>query len=239
MSITKHQAKSLSLALEHRLSAYAKAASAAGVGMLALAQPAPAKIVFTPVHQKLPINQDFYIDLNHNGTNEFGFRAVQKHVDHGSDTTSTYGSLIVYPAEGNGVIGKPFASALSAGALIGPKAQFNSAARIGMGGVRTQSHNVSYWGQWDNGGRGVQGRYLGVKFLIKGKVHFGWARFNLRIRAGQDDYLKVHAVLTGYAYETVVNKPIMAGKTKGPDLVTVQEDTVQSGSLGRLALGRK
>jgi hypothetical protein len=45
-------------------------------------------------------------------------------------------------------------------------------------------------------------------------------------------------VLTGYAYETIPNKAIIAGKIKGPDVVTVQSDTAP-GSLGRLALGRK
>lgn len=43
-----------------------------------------------------------------------------------------------------------------------------------------------------------------------------------------------NAVLTGYAYETIANKAIIAGKTKGPDVITIQPDT-----LGQLALGRK
>jgi hypothetical protein len=42
------------------------------------------------------------------------------------------------------------------------------------------------------------------------------------------------ARLTGYAYETVPNKPIIAGKTKGPDVITMP-----AGSLGELARGRK
>jgi hypothetical protein len=39
-------------------------------------------------------------------------------------------------------------------------------------------------------------------------------------------------MLSGYAYETIANKAIIAGKTKGPDVITVQP-----GSLGRLAQG--
>ena len=42
------------------------------------------------------------------------------------------------------------------------------------------------------------------------------------------------ALLTGYAYETVPNKAIITGKTKGPDVVTTQATT-----LSGLALGRK
>ena len=42
----------------------------------------------------------------------------------------------------------------------------------------------------------------------------------------------ITATLTGYAYETIPNKPIIAGKTK------VGDDRART-TLGRLALGRK
>jgi hypothetical protein len=40
------------------------------------------------------------------------------------------------------------------------------------------------------------------------------------------------AVITGYAYETIPDKPIITGKTKGPDVITIQPAT-----LGHLAAG--
>lgn len=43
----------LSDSLHHRLNSYALAASAAGVGVLAVAQPADAKIVYTPTPQRV------------------------------------------------------------------------------------------------------------------------------------------------------------------------------------------
>ena len=43
----------------------------------------------------------------------------------------------------------------------------------------------------------------------------------------------ITATLIGYAYETIPNKSIIAGKTKGADV------TVQHGTLGHLAMGRK
>jgi len=46
----KRKRGTLSSSLEHRLNSYALAASAAGVSFLALAQPAEAKIVYTPEH---------------------------------------------------------------------------------------------------------------------------------------------------------------------------------------------
>jgi hypothetical protein len=44
----------------------------------------------------------------------------------------------------------------------------------------------------------------------------------------------VSGTLTGYAYETIPNKPIIAGKMKGEDVITFQPDT-----LGDLARGTK
>lgn len=84
-----------------------------------------------------------------------------------------------------------------------------------------------------------QSRYLGLQFLINGKVHFGWARLNVTCRG-----LDVVAKLTGYAYETVPNKPIGAGQTKGSDEETgagrdaaLTAPTPKTSWLGLLALG--
>src|SRR5579863_10427884 len=60
----------LSDSIHHRLNMYALAASAAGVGVLALAQPIEAKIVYTPADVKIgyiPYN----LDLNHDGVVDF------------------------------------------------------------------------------------------------------------------------------------------------------------------------
>ena len=85
-------------------------------------------------------------------------------------------------------------------------------------------------GQWANAGKGVRDRYLGLKFQINGETHFGWARLNVSVQSHGP--ANVTATLTGYAYETVANKPIIAGKTKGADVITVQPAT-----LGHLAAG--
>jgi len=77
-----------------------------------------------------------------------------------------------------------------------------------------------YGGPWFGAGS----RYLGVMFYVKGHAHYGWARANFSdCRSG---------TLTGYAYETIANKSIKTGKTKGPDVITVQP-----GTLGHLARG--
>jgi hypothetical protein len=126
------------------------------------------------------------------------------------------------------------AAALRPGALISKERRW-----IGGGAMVSQCQGLctssgrraATTGRWDN----VNNRYLGVKFTINGKVHYGWARLSV---TNLKDKFRITATLTGYAYETIPNKPIIAGKTKGPDVVTAQPETVP-GSLGRLALGRK
>jgi hypothetical protein len=48
----------------------------------------------------------------------------------------------------------------------------------------------------------------------------------------RDGIEKLAATVLGYAYETVPNKPIIAGKTGGADVITPQP-----ASLGHLATG--
>ena len=72
-------------------------------------------------------------------------------------------------------------------------------------------------------------RYLGLQFMIGNEIHYGWARLKVLYQGGPG----FQATITGYAYETIPNKPIIAGKTKGPDVITLP-----AGSLGELARGR-
>ncbi len=95
--------------------------------------------------------------------------------------------------------------------------------------VKSQNQ-VFFFGKWVNGGKGVKDRYLGLKFTIHNQDHFGWARLTTKIDAGKNPLMRT--TLTGYAYETIPNKPIIAGKTKGSDVITVAP-----GSLGVLAAG--
>jgi hypothetical protein len=118
------------------------------------------------------------------------------------------------------------AAAFPPGARIGPEPEYGALmARVGI-----FTNSRTYQGAWANGGKGVKDRYLGLKFAINGKTHYGWARLNVKV--GYSNEVYINAVLTGYAYETVANKPIITGKTKGADVVTVQPV-----SLGQLARG--
>ena len=132
------------------------------------------------------------------------------------------------------------ASALRAGARIVSKGQFS--VNFPFMAVEdfkraVPSSQFSDLGLWAGKGNGVSNRYLGLKFVVHGKVHYGWARLSVTL-GHHRQYDDVSGTLTGYAYETVPNKSIIAGKTKGPDVITVQSDTAHD-ALGRLALGKE
>ncbi len=224
----RRQEKVLSLSLDHSLNLYALAASAAGVGLLALAPPAAAKVIYTPAHVRL-LNSSTYLVLNPEGVPDFAIKNsyyVEQSYSQGYLGVNGVGSQMLVETSGSSS-GFTNAAALQPGTKIPPTNGFHAFKKGGqllrikwnaIGG--TQIH-----GEWLN----AKGLYLGLKFRIGGKTHYGWAR----ISATNDEYWKhCAAVLTGYAYETAPNKPIIAGKTKGPDVIILETST-----LGHLARG--
>ena len=207
----------LSGSLHHRLNLYALAATAAGVGALALAQPAQAEIVYTPAHKKLHLNHNFFLDLNHDGVNDFKFfmKAGETYSSHGC----TAKMLLYRVNRGNGAAAKTssgdfFASALKAGVHIGKSQYFPNQLGEPMAVENEYFDNGSYGGPWASSGRPVNHRYLGLKFVFGGRVHYGWARFNVWMHALSLIDCTVSATLTGYAYETIPNKAIHLGRPR-------------------------
>jgi hypothetical protein len=232
----------ISHSLNRQLNTYALVASAAGVSVLALARASEAKVVYTETHQVTHTGFPLYIDLNHDGIKDFVLRTTYYA---GSSYFKVGLNASGYRNTNNAVAGRRFshssyffsaASALPAGARIGPKRQFPvhhpfMAVELFKRNVRTSQY--SDLGPWVGKGKGVRNRYLGLKFVIHGKVHYGWARLSVTL-GHHRQYGDVSGALTGYAYETIPNKAIITGKAKGQDLIIFQPDT-----LGGLALGRK
>jgi hypothetical protein len=204
----------LSQLMHNRLNMYAFTAGAAGVGVLALGVPLEGKVVYTPDNEQLRSNVELSLDLNHDGITDFVFSNF-------SSAVSSILSLLVAPANpsneifSTGDVGV-FAAALPAGKKIGPDGGFQKRYGLEMVSAGCQ-------GPWIN----VHARYVGLKFMIKGETHFGWARLNVRCT----DPKPLKATLTGYAYETVADKPIVAGDTTGEDA------SEEAGTLGNLARG--
>ena len=234
----------LSAKLEQTMLAYAAAATAAGVGILSLTCPAEARIIYTRANEELLPNKLFPLDLNHDTKKDFTFDD-----SHGSTSIGgAWGILTIFPNRStNEILGyqtangfNRMASALPAGVQVGPKEKFSPGERIMLrtsvsGGHRRGTSSSRCIGPWKN----ATNRYLGLKFIINGKPHYGWARLSVSC-----SNIVVSGILSGYAYETVPNKPIITGKTKD-DAETSNpnegaEDlspSVTAPTLGRLAQG--
>jgi hypothetical protein len=231
----------LSDSLHKRVNMYALAGSAAGVGVLVLAHPAEAKIVYTHANVTIGDGGVFHhpLDLNHDGINDFSFSYP------GTGGGPKSARLVVRPlGKGNQVVSRTsergYPAALFAGVLVGPKRRFDSYKQQLLAGWTTASGPpISDFGNWVD----VKNRYLGLEFVIKGKIHYGWARLSVSV---DDDGLDIEGTLTGLAYETIPNKPILMGKTEGPEEASVDEVNPAAlhepalqpaASLGLLAMG--
>jgi len=245
--------------VHRQLNMYALAASAAGVSLLALAPTVEGKIVYTPANVKL--RGPFPLDLNHDGKIDFfllqsvsvtslaiQWLSVCHHLSQVSRgiyvcSTRTSSSDAQNAVKVIKTSGREVAAALRAGARIQNGDRFRAKAAIGMARVSyttfTTTQRPRWSGAWANGGKGVKNRYLGLKFKIKGKFHFGWARLTVTTQGRT-----FAATLTGYAYETIPGKGIVAGQTKGPEEVERQPPSAALhaprrplATLGALALG--
>ncbi|HXJ95586.1 MAG TPA: PEP-CTERM sorting domain-containing protein [Terriglobia bacterium] len=233
------KATRISERLEQRLAAYALAAGAAGVGLLAAA-PARADVIYTPANQTLT-NGTLIIDLNHDAVSDFQFTnfggslpCCVKRLDGGQSVFFRTLNVNGLGNPGNQVMLQgSSAAALERGALIGPGANFGSpramagevyviAYSTGTGQGRKSAYP---FGPWANNGE----RFLGLMFDVSGQEHFGWAELTVTtgVTPGFPGSPFVTATLTGYAYDTVAGQSLTAG----------QGQTSEPGTLGLLALG--
>jgi hypothetical protein len=185
-----------------QLKSYALAASAAGVSLAALSQPADAHVIIR-THISIPITGMTSIDFNKDGIPDVRFSAF---------STQPSGNVEHYDlyVRANGIdASSGSAQPLLRSANIGPSQHFSSAGRL----VQTNCSTVcTYRGKW----RSLpQNRFLGIKFQISGKTHYGWIRVTVKSA--------MNATITEYGYETIANKSLKAG--------------LRGASLGDLARG--
>jgi hypothetical protein len=222
----KHTSIRLNARLDKKLLAYAVAAGAA-----ALTQSAEAKIVYTPANIPISSARYFSLDLNNDGIRDFILVAWL----YKGDGLNIQPTLLQPQNAIWGNASARFASALSSGVTVGPNAPFH-AGSLRMAEINLSSGQVSSFGPWV----GAQNKYLGFSFVIHGKVHYGWARLNVSAKS-----IFTATAVTGYAYETVPNTPIVTGQTKSADGAVPQASAPdvlnppvrQALSLGLLACG--
>lgn len=231
----------LSERFSKRLTDYALVAGAAGIGLLGTAAPGKADIVYTKADIPFGTNSAIPIDLNHDGIADFtifdfggagtgsffGYRFFEGsgHLSLGLNNRNSV-------LEGSGGLRGP--KPLPAGYRIGPTGKnWYFASRIGMGQwsaafpvgtcppCSSRRFSSGYWAAYRNG---PTSGFLGLRFLINGQLHYGWADLEVQADLNDGGY---SGTLIGYAYDTVANQPILAGESGAPE----------PGTLGLLALG--
>jgi hypothetical protein len=208
------QTATLSTQLRSRLDAYGIAATATALGIAAFVSPAQGEIVYTPADKEIG-RTGVIIDFNHDGIGDVEIASRNFFADGGG--------IVVYSHEANRAFGTTraeFVSMLPIGYTVGP----NSAHfKLGIASSQyPQPKKFLFYCQASSGGGvcegpwyktgGTAGSYVGVKFLIDGAVHYGWVRLKLEVTG---NHFQVAVYLTGYAYESTANKPIVTGKTSG------------------------
>src|SRR5215472_15024399 len=138
--------RSLGTKLEKRLAAYSAAAGAAA-GVLGLATPAHATIIYTPANQVLIGYGGFSIDLNHDGTPDIEVFIAQSGIRTGNYFLDASGR---HPGDGllvNTVARvTQFGQTLKSGVQIGPIRQFHDYAVLAFFNQTTGYH----YGPWFN-----------------------------------------------------------------------------------------
>ena len=87
---------------------------------------------------------------------------------------------------------------------------------------------TGFLGNWQNGNLGAGRGFLGLKFLIAGQTHFGWAD----ITVGNGYAVTLH----GFAYEACADQSILSGATTGGATCDTGQ-TPEPHSAALLALG--
>jgi hypothetical protein len=237
--------------LEHRLNLYAIAATSAGVGLFALTCPVEAKVIYTPTHVTVSSTQPLIpLDFNHDFIPDASL-SVYAYCFNGTLVDGCAGVITAIPKHQNQILlsGSRFAAADPQGRRIGPGNPFGGLhaemAECITSSVISGGRHYFSTGAWKK----QTNHYLGFRFLISGETHYAWARVT---SIDQPRGCGATATITGYAYETEVNKPIAAGDTGSLEDVAPSGDVSpvedQSNStiimkeptpntLGRLAAG--
>ncbi|MGA7078173.1 MAG: hypothetical protein WBQ43_22340 [Terriglobales bacterium] len=211
-SVSSRKVVSLPDSVRQRLHPYTLAATAAGVTMLALVPPGEAEIIYTPANVTVGPDQRYGLDVTGDGTTNFYLGVSTRSISSGS-----YGGLWVSaPQTGNSVAAVGAgrftgdAKDLPSGRLIGPKTKWGSYyLQMEYGRHVSHTHFLGHCvGPWKKNQNG----YLGLKFMISGEVHYGWAAVSVTCYGY---YSGMSETLTGYAYETIPNKAIKAGQETG------------------------
>jgi len=189
--------------LRQQVSRLAFAAALAGAGLLAMARPAAAQIIYTHSDITIGWNSSYNLDVNNDGVTDFTITSQDLILS----GVAQSGSVSEMAASENVTLVGP----LSEGDEIGPDQVFTGGtvdleSFVYECSKRNGRCRYALSGPWDAHLKGK--RYLGLSFQANGGTYYGWAQLTL-LDGGSDG-----AKLSGYAYESTPGMPINAGQTK-------------------------
>jgi hypothetical protein len=129
---------------------------------------------------------------------------------------SQHAKLAVYGSgSGNQDVGQAESAALlRPGTPIGFNRQFpggNEMVRVwAISGAIEEVYGPWKASTWSVGA--IKDGYLGLKFAVNGKTHYGWTRVTVKIAKNGYGVPSIDGLISGYAFETDENKPIRAGQ---------------------------
>ena len=234
MARNSRRRKPLSAKLDKQLLAYAAMAAA---GLMTGVTPANAEIIFTPTDVQIGPHATFALDIDNDGHPNLLFL-------HRLENNLAFLSVQGEGSFQDGVaVARPYPNSFSA--LAVPRGQQIGNSRYfvdhilyspngpSLAGYAMRAGGGSVFGNFAN----TQNQYLGVNFLVNGQTHYGWVRVSVHVQG-----TSITAHISGYAYETTVNKPIRAGQTSERNAESSLQPTIppsqkEEPSLGILALG--
>jgi hypothetical protein len=176
---------------------------------LAFVRPGAARIVYTPANQTLNGSGMLTIDFNRDGILDASIQQSSR-----VNGFNCWLDLVqAYPGTSGAVVatdqgGFFWASALSAGSVIGPRSPLEFGEALMLHVTSGTGCTQGTAGFWDD--QAVH--YLGIAFIARGALHYGW----VQLRVSYSNFLHRHVLttaLTGYAYETIAGRRILAGST--------------------------
>ncbi|HVI10086.1 MAG TPA: hypothetical protein VND65_17490, partial [Candidatus Binatia bacterium] len=174
------------------------------------------------------------LDINNDGMADFTF--TMSSTAHFSSIGYTTRARFLFKAAGaqagnsavKGHQGET-AAAIAKGQTIGPQDQFASGAYLSFNKFRISTGQGQQFGSWQS----VEYAFVGLKFMLNGQVHYGWARIKF-----PTPYAISFPSIYGYAYESQPNTPIVAGQTSGT-YSEANADSPSPATLGMLAGGAR
>lgn len=124
--------------------------------------------------------ESFLIDIDGDGMPEYIFNTTLI-----ADPVGDHLRFALVSRMNNEVAGENGnADVLSPGEQIGPGLAFDYDTEV-LVVKSTTEEDIAWWGKW----KGVQSKYIGIRFPLKGMVHYGWIRVSVN---ESEDLVVIH-----------------------------------------------